>query len=71
MKKKKMCENCGGTDFKNMTTTYPLKCFEKTIMVNRVAVKKCLNCQAMVPTQKGKEKLARCVSAYSGMLGIG
>ena len=71
MKKKKICENCGSSEFKIIITTYPLEYFGKTIMVNRVAVKKCLNCQTMEPTQKGKEKLARCLSAYYDILGIG
>lgn len=55
MKRKQTCESCGGSNFKNMMTTFPLKYFEKTIMVNKVAVKKCLCCDAMEPTKKEKK----------------
>ena len=66
--KKKVCENCGSSDFKNLTATYPHKYMDKQIMVNRVAVKKCKKCSTMIPTLKGREKLARCMNAYFDML---
>ena len=67
--RKRKCEKCGGIVFKNVITTYPLEYFGKQIMVNRVAVKKCQKCQTMIPTSKGKEKLARCINAFSKMIG--
>lgn len=58
------CEKCGGTSFKNLITTYPLNLLDRQIMVHRVSVKKCLDCQTLFPTQKGREKLERCLHAF-------
>ena len=63
-RKKLSCEKCGGTLFKNLITTYPLDLIDRQIMVQRVSVKKCLDCGTLLPTQRGKEKLARCINAY-------
>ncbi|MGD9202542.1 MAG: hypothetical protein PVI26_13345 [Chitinispirillia bacterium] len=64
------CDKCGGSSFKNTSTTYPLNLFNKQINVNRVAVKKCLDCQKLFPTTKGKEKLDRALQAYIMMMNI-
>lgn len=58
------CKKCGGSSFKNLITTYPLNLCNKQIMVHRVSVKKCLDCQTLFPTPKGKEKLDRCLQAF-------
>ena len=63
-RKKLFCEKCGGTSFKSLIATYPLDLMDRQIMVQRVSVKKCLDCGTLLPTQKGKEKLARCLDAY-------
>lgn len=62
------CEKCKGTSFKNLITTYPLNLLNKQIVVQRVSVKKCRDCQTLFPTQKGKEKLDRCLQAYIIMM---
>lgn len=68
LKRKKLsCEKCGETLFKSQISTYPLDVMDKVIMVQRVSVKKCLHCGNMEPTQKGKEKLVRCVDAYMSL----
>ena len=63
-RKKPSCKKCGGTSFKNLITTYPLDLIDRQILVQRVSVKKCLDCKTLFPTPKGKEKLERCLQAF-------
>ena len=63
-RKKLSCEKCGATSFKNLITTYPLNFLDRQIMVQRVSVKKCLDCQTLLTSLKGKEKLERCLHAF-------
>jgi YgiT-type zinc finger domain-containing protein len=65
--KKKTCEHCGSQNLKCKQTKYPVKFDEKTIEVQRVSVRECLDCHAMKPTQAGEEKISRCLMTFMSM----
>ncbi len=56
----KSCEKCGSQNLKACRTTYPLQMGEKQINVGRVSVQQCLDCDALMPTKAGLEKIERC-----------
>lgn len=59
--KKRLCEECNSSNLKARLATYPIKIGEKQINVERVSVRECLDCHALIPTEKGDEKIKRCM----------
>ncbi len=60
-KPKQSCEQCESQNLKSRITTYPMAMGQKQIQVGLVAVKECLDCHYLVPTNAGKAKIARCL----------
>lgn len=60
----KICLDCGSQNIKCKQTQYPIKFGEKTIAVQRVSVRECLDCQTIKPTQAGEEKIGRCLMTF-------
>ena len=56
-----LCEKCNGDHLKARRTTYSVKIAGKTINIQRVSVKECLECHYLHPTKAGKEKIERCM----------
>ena len=67
----KTCEKCGSQNLKTHLVTYPVKMETKQIDVGRVSVKECLDCNNMIPTKAGNEKIERCMMnvAFMSLLG--
>jgi NAD-dependent SIR2 family protein deacetylase len=63
-KSKQVCEQCGSQNIKSRITTYPMKMGEKQVNIGRVAVKECLDCDYLMPTIAGKEKIGRCLGTF-------
>lgn len=64
------CSACGGSSFKEKTTTFPLNLPSgKTMNVARVQVQECVECGELIPTYDGKLKLARCIEAFYALPG--
>ena len=61
MKKKPLCDKCGSQNLKAQLVTYPMQMDEKQITIGRVSVRKCLDCNHLIPTEKGQEKITRCM----------
>lgn len=67
-KSKQMCKNCGSYNLKARITTYPIKIKMKQLNVGRVSVKQCLDCDTLMPTKAGKEKIERGLMAYMSLM---
>jgi hypothetical protein len=63
-----ICATCGGNSFKNRITTYPIQLGEKQLNIGRVAVKECLACHHLMPTQRGQDKIARCLATFASLM---
>lgn len=68
MAKKRTCPNCGASDFKRCTRTYPLILPGRQINVGRVKVLECQGCLHLIPTPEGEAKLMRCLQVFGQML---
>jgi hypothetical protein len=62
--RKKSCGSCGGQNLKCRRTNHPVVCDVKTIEVQRVSVRECMDCHDIKPTQAGDEKIARCLMTF-------
>lgn len=62
------CEQCGGKNLEARRTTYPVKMEEKQLNVERVSVRECMDCHALMPTKAGQEKITRCMMGVMMML---
>ncbi len=67
-KSEKICDECGGKNFKSHPTTWPLDMGEKKLSIAKVWVRECLACNSMEPTEKGKEKIARGMMAFMDLM---
>jgi len=67
-KVKRICEQCGSQNLKARLAVYPIKMENKEINVNRVSVRECLDCHTLMPTEKGKEKIERCMMSVMHLL---
>jgi YgiT-type zinc finger domain-containing protein len=61
MTKKISCEECGSQNLKATRVTYPVNIPGKQINVQNVSAKQCQDCKAIMPTEAGQEKIARCM----------
>jgi len=61
MAKKKSCEQCDSQNLKAARVTYPINMGEKQINIQRVSVRECLDCHALMPTVAGQAKIERCM----------
>ena len=66
--KKQLCERCGSQNLKARIVTYPVQMGEKQINIGRVSVRECLDCNALMPTEKGKEKVGRNMMLMMGLM---
>jgi YgiT-type zinc finger domain-containing protein len=69
MTKKRSCEKCGSQNLKATRVTYPVNLAEKQINIGRVSVRQCQDCSAIMPTDAGKEKIARNMLVMFELLG--
>lgn len=67
-KTKRVCEQCGSRNLKARMTTYPVHMAGKQLNIGRVSVRECLDCHTLVPTEVGKEKIARCTLSLVQMM---
>lgn len=67
-KYKKMCDACGSNNLKAKRKPYPVVLGKKTVEVQRVSVRECMDCHAINPTQAGQEKIARCMMTFMSLL---
>lgn len=70
MKNKKfVCEGCGSTSYKSRVTAYPVPLPPPgpRAEVGRVPVRVCSNCSHMTPTEKGWEKIQRCMGSAAAI----
>jgi hypothetical protein len=65
---KKVCGTCSSKNLESRFTTWPVSMGEKQLNIGRVSVRVCLDCQAMVPTKAGKEKIGRSMMAFMMMI---
>lgn len=65
---KKTCDVCGSQNLKARQKPYPVKLGDKTVEVQRVSVRECMDCFAIKPTQAGQEKIARCMMTFISLL---
>lgn len=65
---KKSCKECGSCNLKACMTTYPVKIETKQLNVGRVSVRECLDCQAIMPTPAGKEKIDRAIMNFMTLM---
>lgn len=65
---KKTCGVCGSHNLKTRQKPYPVELGEKTVEVQRVSVKECMDCHAIKPTRAGQEKIARCTMTFMSLL---
>ena len=64
------CDVCGGSSFKQKTTTFPFPLPSgQTINVAGVQVQECSDCHELTPTYEGRLKLARCVDTFMSLPG--
>lgn len=65
---KLFCPLCQGSKFKTKITTYPLRMFDgKQVNIGRVPVYECSNCQHLVPTKTGADKINRCMETMASL----
>ncbi|TDA25605.1 MAG: hypothetical protein DSO00_08505 [Archaeoglobi archaeon] len=57
------------TEYTWKRTTFPLELNGKLINVGRVSVRECQQCHHLHPTEKGFEKLSRCLSVVASSFG--
>ena len=67
-KLEKIYEKCSGKNLKSDLTNYPVEIGEKTMVIGRVSVRECLDCNHKEPTKAGKEKIARGMMAFMGLM---
>ncbi len=67
-KKKFKCENCNSSEYKNKITTFPITFPGKQINVQKVAVRECIKCGIITPTEKGNQKLRQCSEAFISIM---
>lgn len=60
----KSCEKCGGQNLKTHLATVPMNVGIKQLNVERVSVKECMDCNALMPTKAGQEKIDRCMMSF-------
>lgn len=64
-KAKRICEKCGSQNLEARVTTFPVQINDRqTMNIGRVSVRICLNCNAMIPTDAGKAKIARLLMTF-------
>ncbi|MBF0209021.1 MAG: hypothetical protein HQK53_19345 [Oligoflexia bacterium] len=62
------CEKCAGEKYKSKFASVPVNVANRTLVVNRVAVKECLNCHNLHPTSAGEAKINRCLGSFALLL---
>ena len=67
-KSEKICEQCGGKNLEARRTTYPIKMETKQLNIERVSVRECMDCHALMPTKAGQEKITRCMMNFMMIL---
>lgn len=66
--KKLLCQQCNGHNLKAKLVTYPVMMGEKQLNVERVSVRECLDCHAIMPTEKGQEKIERSMMMFMSLM---
>jgi hypothetical protein len=69
MAKKISCVECGSQNLKPTRITYPVNTCGKQINVERVSVRQCQDCSALMPTEAGKQKIGRAMGMMFSLLG--
>ena len=62
--KQLVCDKCGGNSLKSRNTTYPIQFGHQQINVGRVSLRECLECHHLMPTQRGQDKIPRCMATF-------
>ena len=62
------CVVCGGSSFKQKTTSFPFPLPSgQTMNVAGVQVQQCLDCDELTPTYEGRLKLASCIDTFMSL----
>lgn len=67
-KTNRLCEKCGSKNLKTRKLSYPVKIRSQHLHIQRVSLRECLYCHALIPTKVGKEKIDRCVMTFMNIL---
>jgi len=68
-KAKNLCEKCSSQNLKARITTYPIELEGRQLNVERVSVKECLDCRAIMLTAAGQLKVRRIMMSFMGLFG--